>query len=89
MSCVAFAAGGDSLVNRSLVGGVDLAMMSPLITSHILRILVVDWIWLSHNPKFGPSRVGMQNLLISMSVYSFCLCASGFFIRNGLTLFQE
>ena len=87
MSCVAFAAGGDSLVNKSLVGGDDPAMISPLITSQISRILVVDCIWSSHSLKLGPSSVGIRNLLISMFVYS--LCASGFFVRNGLTLLQE
>ena len=82
---------GDGLVKISLVGGFDPAMGSPLIASHISRIRVVDWIWSSHNSKFSPSRVGILNLLIS--IYSLGLggldVGCGFFMRNGLTLFEN
>ena len=68
-STVAFAAGSDGFTSKSLAGGFEPAMMSPLIASQISRILVVDCIWSSHSPKFGPSRVGILNLLISIFVF--------------------
>ena len=89
-ACVAFAAGGEGLVNKSLAGGVEPGMRSPLITSHMSRIRVVDWIWSSHNPKFGPSSVGMRNLLMSIFVYSFCVCVRvGFLYEMGLHYYKN
>ena len=69
-SAVGVPVSGHSLTNKSLAGGFDPAMMSPLIASHISRIRVVDWIWSSHNLKFGPLSVGILNLLMSIFVYS-------------------
>ena len=52
-----------------VVGGVVLRT-SPLIASQMLRILMVDWMWLNHSPQFGPSSVRILNLL--MSIVNFC-----------------
>ena len=61
----ALAPGGDGFTNKSHVGGIVFRTY-PHITSQMSRILMVDWMWLSHNPQFGPLSVGILHLLMSI-----------------------
>ena len=79
---VALAAGGDSLANKSHVGGV-VFRTSPLITYQMSRILMVDWMCVNHSPQFGPSSVGILNLLMSIVNFSSSKC-SVLFNKRGL-----
>ena len=63
---VALPPGCDGFVNKSLVRFGAGVRISPLIASHISRILAVNWIRSSHCPQCRPSSVGMRNLLISI-----------------------
>ena len=63
---------GVGFGNRSHVRAGAGVRMFPLIASQMFMILVVDCIRSYHDPQFGPIKVGMWNLLISMVLRLFC-----------------
>ena len=60
--------GGVGFNNKSRVTVGAVVNIFPLIASHILMILVVNWIHSYHGPQLGPIKVGMWNLLIFILV---------------------
>ena len=59
---------GDGFTSQSRVRFGAGVRMSPLITSHIMMILALDWNRSYHCPQLGPSSMGILNLLISILI---------------------